>query len=125
MKFSNLLKVMFLVVAGFMLASCKYTSSDYVNDVKALTKKTVDNASTYSEADWKQVAEEYKALSEKGKEVWKDATAEQREELRQWNQEMMDEWTHYNSKEMNQKVGEALDKAAGKVKDVLKNDSVK
>ena len=54
--------------AGMCFTACAgYSAQDYVNDMKSLTEKTLKNASSYTEEDWKRVGEEYRSINEKGK----------------------------------------------------------
>ena len=68
--------------AGMCFTACAgYSAQDYVNDMKSLTEKTLKNASSYTEEDWKRVGEEYRSINEKGKKVLEDMTEDQRKEL--------------------------------------------
>ena len=122
MKITDFKKMMFLLLAGFLFTSCQYTAGDYVDDMKALTKKTVQNASSYTAEDWKEVAREYKELNEKGKQVLKDLTEEQREELKEWKEEMKKEVSKFDSKDLKEQFNDLVDQANEFVKDTFKKD---
>lgn len=122
MKRNDFKKMMFLLLAGFLFVSCQYTADDYVKDMKALTKETVQNASSYSAEDWKRVGTEYKELNEKGKQVLKDLTEEQREDLKEWKEEMRKEVAKFDSEELKEQFKDLVDQANDFVKDVFKKD---
>ena len=71
-----------LILLASTFSSCSYTADDYVEDMRALTEETFENASTYTAEDWKNVSEELVEINKKGVGVLKDLSKEQMLELK-------------------------------------------
>lgn len=98
--------------AGLCLTACtSYSAQDYVNDMKALTEETLQNASDYTEEDWKEVGEKYRSINEKGKKVLEDMTEDQRKELEKFTEEMSDKAAEFNHEELKEQFNDLMDKA--------------
>ena len=90
---------------GMCLTSCSsYSTQDYVNDMKKLTEETLQNASTYTEEDWKRVGEEYRKINQKGKKVLEDMTEDQKKELEKFAEEMGDKAAEGTDSEFRRKL---------------------
>ena len=122
MKKEDFKKIVFLLLAGFLFASCQYTAKDYVADMKALTTKVVKNGSDYTKEDWKKIASEYQELNKKGKQVIKNLTQEQQKELKEWKEEMMKEASKFDSKELKESFNDLMDQAGDFMKDTFKKE---
>lgn len=107
--------------AGLCLTACtSYSAQDYVNDMKALTEETLQNASDYTEEDWKEVGEKYRSINEKGKKVLEDMTEDQRKELEKFTEEMSDKAVEFNHEELKEQFNDLMDKAGDFVNDLKK-----
>lgn len=105
--------------AGICLTACtSYSAQDYMNDMKTLTEKTLRNASTYTDEDWKRVGEEYREINEKGKKVLQDMTEEQKKELEKFSEEMSDKAAEFNHEELKEQFNDFMDKANDFVNDI-------
>lgn len=122
MKKEDFKKIVFLLLAGFLFVSCQYTAEDYVADMKALTTKTIKNASNYTEEDWKEVTREYQELNKKGKQVVKNLTEKQRKELNEWKEKMVKEASKFDSQELKEAFNNFMDQANDFMKDTFKKD---
>ena len=97
---------------GMCLTSCSsYSSQDYVNDMKKLTEETLQNASTYTEEDWKRVGEEYREINQKGKKVLEDMTEDQKKELEKFAEEMGDKAAEFNHDELKEQFNDLMKQA--------------
>ena len=98
--------------ASLCLTACtSYSAQDYVNDMKALTEETLQNASTYTEEDWKEVGEKYRSINEKGKKVLEDMTEDQRKELEKFTEEMSDKAVEFNHEELKEQFNDLMQQA--------------
>lgn len=96
-----------------ILVSCKgYTAQDYVDDMKDLTKEVVDNASSYSADEWKEVAKKFQNITKKGEKVLKDMTKEEKKEYRKLKKELKKQTAKFKSKEFAKQWDEMLDEAS-------------
>lgn len=106
--------------AGMCFTACAgYSAQDYVNDMKSLTEKTLKNASSYTEEDWKRVGEEYRSINEKGKKVLENMTEDQRKELEKFSEEMSDKAAEFNHEELKQQFDDLMQQADGFINDML------
>lgn len=109
-----------LLLTGSMLASCnEYTAQDYLNDLKELTETTAENASSYTQEDWKKVAEEFKEINEKGAEVCKNLTEEQLKEIKKLKKDLMKKSADFDSEELKEELEDIADKASDALKDIF------
>lgn len=106
--------------AGMCFIACAgYSAQDYVNDMKSLTEKTLKNASSYTEEDWKRVGEEYRSINEKGKKVLEDMTEDQRKELEKFSEEVSEKAAEFNHEELKQQFDDLMQQADGFINDML------
>jgi len=105
--------------AGMCFTACAgYSAQDYVNDMKSLTEKTLKNASSYTEEDWKRVGEEYRSINEKGKKVLENMTEDQRKELEKFSEEMSDKAAEFNHEELKKQFDDIMEQANDFVNDI-------
>lgn len=105
--------------AGICLTSCSsYSAQEYLNDMKTLAEETLQNASTYTDDDWKRVGEEYREINEKGKKVLQDMTEEQKKELEKFSEEVSDKAAEFDHEELKAQFDDLLDKANDFVNDI-------
>lgn len=98
--------------ASLCLTACtNYSAQDYVNEMKALTEETLQNASTYTEEDWKEVGEKYRSINEKGKKVLENMTEDQRKELEKFTEEMSDKAVEFNHEELKEQFNDLMQQA--------------
>lgn len=66
----NLAKMLITaVICGSCLTACTgYTAEDYAREMKELAEETMQNASSYTEEDWKEVANGSKKSTRKAKD---------------------------------------------------------
>ena len=95
-----------------------YSSQDYVNDMKKLTEETLQNASTYTEEDWKRVGEEYRKINQKGKKVLEKMTEDQRKELEKFSEKMSDKAAEFNHEELKKQFDDIMEQANDFVDDI-------
>ena len=104
---------------GMCLSACSsYSSQDYVNDMKKLTEETLQNASTYTEEDWKRVGEEYRKINQKGKKVLEKMTEDQRKELEKFSEKMSDKAAEFNHEELKKQFDDIMEQANDFVDDI-------
>ncbi len=104
---------------GMCLSACSsYSTQDYVNDMKKLTEETLQNASTYTEEDWKRVGEEYRSINEKGKKVLENMTEDQRKELEKFSEKMSDKAAEFNHEELKKQFDDIMEQANDFVDDI-------
>lgn len=104
---------------GMCLSACSsYSTQDYVNDMKNLTEETLQNASTYTEEDWKRVGEEYRSINEKGKKVLENMTEDQRKELEKFSEKMSDKAAEFNHEELKKQFDDIMEQANDFVDDI-------
>ena len=97
---------------GMCLSACSsYSTQDYVNDMKNLTEETLQNASTYTEEDWKRVGEEYRKINQKGKKVLEKMTEDQKKELEKFAEEMGDKAAEFNHDELKKQFNDLMEQA--------------
>lgn len=87
--------------------------------MKSLTEKTLKNASSYTEEDWKRVGEEYRSINEKGKKVLEDMTEGQRKELEKFSEEVSEKAAEFNHEELKQQFDDLMQQADGFINDML------
>lgn len=112
--------ILALFITGCSLSACSsYSTQDYVNDMKKLTEETLQNASTYTEEDWKRVGEEYSKINEKGKKVLEEMTEDQKKELEKFAKEMGDKAEEFNHDELKEQFNDLMEQADDFINDMI------
>lgn len=112
--------ILALFIIGCSLSACSsYSTQDYVNDMKELTEETLQNASTYTEEDWKRVGEEYSKINEKGKKVLEEMTEDQKKELEKFAKEMGDKAEEFNHDELKEQFNDLMEQADDFINDMI------
>lgn len=109
-----------LLLSGSMITSCKheYTAQDYINDLKELSQKTADNATSYTKEDWKKVMDDFNAINKKGMKTCKNLTEEQMQEIDNLKKNLMKESKDFNN-ELKDNINDMTEKAGDAIKKVL------
>ena len=104
-----------MLLAGTLLTSCSYTADDYVNDMKELSEKTIENADKYTAEDWQKIGEEFIEINKKGAGVLKDLSREQMKELKKFSKKIKKEVPDLDESDFD----EMMDKAGDAMKDFM------
>ncbi len=118
MKKLHVTALALMLVAG-TLTSCSYTAEDYVDDMKALTEETYENASSYTAEDWKRVGEEFVEINKKGMGVLKDLSKEQIKELKKMKKELSKKAPELDTSSFEENMDDMMDKANDAMKDLM------
>lgn len=118
----NLAKMLITaVICGSCLTACiGYTAEDYAREMKELAEETMQNASSYTEEDWKEVGERFKEINAKGKGLLNEMTEEQQKEIENLSEEFVNKAADFNHQEFKEELNNLLDKADSFIDDAIK-----